>query len=372
VTVGFVHAGAPEHGVSRYGRLLAAAAARGPDVCVRECDVRLDGSSDREQLLAAAERLSSAHVVHLQYNNHRTGSVWGAGWRQLTNLQVFAAALRRPLVATVHDVYALQPTWPAAVRRPVREVQRLSTSGPQLVTRWWLQRHAACVFVCSEEERKRLALPFGNDPCVIPHFVEPRQLEASREDVRRALGLSDRRVVTLLGFIHERKGHHLLIEALPYLAEDVVVVFAGAAAPKSNGFVPRLLAAADALGVGDRVRITGYLLEAELEQYLLATDVGVCPFRTISASGSLSTWISAMQPIVATDLPQIAEYNALEPGAIATFQPYCAEVLATAITAVLDGAGTQREAVKRLRERLLLPVIASRHLNIYREVANAN
>jgi glycosyltransferase involved in cell wall biosynthesis len=115
------------------------------------------------------------------------------------------------------------------------------------------------------------------------------------------------------------------------------------------------------------------LPEQQLEQYLMATDVAVCPFRSLSASGSLSTWISTARPIVATDLPQIAEYNAVAPGAIAIFRPHSPEALAGAVRAVLqDGGDAQCEALRRVREQLLLPAIAGRHVTIYREVANGN
>jgi glycosyltransferase involved in cell wall biosynthesis len=365
--IGFVHAGAPQHGVSRYGRLLAAAA-RDLGIGVRECDIQVDGRTDRQQILAAAKQLAGAQLIHLQYNSQHRGSVWGPGWRQLRNLRVFADAARCPLVVTVHDVYSLRPSWTSALRRPAREIRRLRASAPQLATRYWLRRRAARLLVCSNEEHRHLS---GSH--VVPHFVELRALQASREDVRRALGLADRRVLTLLGFIHERKGHRLVIEALPRLPHDVLAVFAGGPAPGSNGIVEHLRARADSLGVGDRVRITGYLPEGQLEQYLLATDVAVCPFRTLSASGSLSTWISAARPIVATDLPQIAEYNAMAPGAIATFPPNSPQALASAVSAVLADSGrTQCEAVRQVRERLLLPAIARRHVSIYREVANAN
>jgi glycosyltransferase involved in cell wall biosynthesis len=366
--VGFIHAGAPEHGVSRYGRLLASAAAQTADVRVRECEVRLDGRSDQEQLLAAAEQLAAADLVHVQYNSQPKGSVWGPGWRQFRNLRLFGAAVRRPLVVTVHDVYSLKPAWPSALRRPGREVRRLAANGPQLAVRYWLQRRAARLLVCSEEERRHLSRSR-----VVPHFVEARPLQGSRDEIRRALALADRRVVTLLGYIHERKGHRLLIEALKQLPDDVVAVFAGAPAPSSNGIVEDLRALADSLGVATRLRITGYLPEQQLEQYLMATDVAVCPFRSLSASGSLSTWISTARPIVATALPQIAEYNAVAPGAIATFHPRSPEALARAVRTVLqDGGEAQSDALRRVRERLLLPAIAGRHVTIYREVANGN
>lgn len=371
VSVGFVHAGPPEHGISRYGRVLAAAAARRPDVRVRESEMCLDGPLDRAQILAAAERLRDVDVVHLQYNNQRRGSVWGADWRQLENLKLFAAAVRRPVVATIHDVYPVWASpWTSALRRPVREGRKLATSGPQLATRWWLQWHAARVIVCSEEERKRLSWPVGRRPCVIPHFVEARHLVVSRDEARRSLDLQGKRVVTLLGYIHQRKGHQLLIDALPHLPADVVVVFAGGPLGSDRGFVDTLRDRARSLGVAERLRITGYLPEQQLEEYLVASDLGVCPFRTASASGSLSTWISAERPVVASNIPLIAEYNAVEAGAIATFAPYTAQALASAVNELLERTGTGgAPGVARLRQQLLIPAIVDRHVAAYRAAA---
>ena len=62
---------------------------------------------------------------------------------------------------------------------------------------------------------------------VIPHFVERRTLSLSAEEARARLGLSDRRIVTLLGFVYGRKGHRYAVEAVPYLPDDVVMVYAG-------------------------------------------------------------------------------------------------------------------------------------------------
>jgi len=129
---------------------------------------------------------------------------------------------------------------------------------------------------------------------------------------------------------------------------------------------------AQALGVADRFRITGYLPEHELNRYLAATSLAVCPFRDASASASLSTWISAARPILASSLPLIAEYNALEPDAIRTFHPYTAASLADAIRAALDrDSDAEDQRVARLRERLLAPAILDRHVEAYCELLGA-
>lgn len=127
---------------------------------------------------------------------------------------------------------------------------------------------------------------------------------------------------------------------------------------------------AKTMGVEERLRITGYLSEEELERYLVATDLAICPFKNCSASGSLSTWISVAHPtILAFDLPQINEYNRLEPGAIKTFQPYTPAALAQAIRQLLPTCGeSYAPAVERLRQRLSMPAIFDEHLSHYRHV----
>ncbi len=72
--VGYLHIGPPEHGVCRYGRLLAAEARRRPDLTVIEANVMLteDRKHNREMLVKAAQRLSEAEVIHFQSSSVNT------------------------------------------------------------------------------------------------------------------------------------------------------------------------------------------------------------------------------------------------------------------------------------------------------------
>jgi glycosyltransferase involved in cell wall biosynthesis len=371
MTIGFVHVGAPAHGVSRYGRLLAAEAKSRTQLRVLEHELQFTGtpSADRERVMAAARSLSAADVIHIQYNDQREGCVWGAGWNRLSRLRLFARTAGAPLVVTLHDVAPRQGGWwRDALRRPVASLARAWAAGPQASALHWLRMRSSRLLVCGNEERARLSR-VSRRVSVVPHFVEARDLQLTRSEAKAALGFSGRRIVTLLGFIHQRKGHALLIDALPLLPSDVVAVCAGSAPGPDSAFVALLAARARELGVADRLRITGFLSEQELAPYLAATDVAVCPFISLSASGSLSTWISAVRPILASDLPQIAEYNALEPGAIRTFRPYTSRALADAITETLARSPEDADgAIARLRATLLMPAVFDRHLEVYREV----
>ena len=116
------------------------------------------------------------------------------------------------------------------------------------------------------------------------------------------------------------------------------------------------------IGVADRVRLLGYLPEAELEQVLVATDVALCPFRFMSASGALATWISAGRPIVASDLAPIRELDDLAPGALRRFAPYEPAALAAAIGAALAEATSEPDPrVEALAGQLATPRIVERY-----------
>jgi len=119
--------------------------------------------------------------------------------------------------------------------------------------------------------------------------------------------------------------------------------------------------------------MTGFLREPEQELHLAATDLAVCPFHFFSASGSLSTWISARRPVLCHDLPQIAEYREIVPGAFHTFRPYTPAALAASIRGALaTDTGEEDPAMARLYEALRLPRIFDEHLAVYRDATRGS
>ncbi|MBD2101130.1 glycosyltransferase [Leptolyngbya sp. FACHB-261] len=399
--VGYLHIGVPqshESGVRRYGRFLAAEAHGRPELTVIEVEVTLtENLKHNHKLLAnAAQQLSDADIIHIQYNNR----TWGHRWSQVVNLWNFIRHCSRPLTVTLHDVfvdYALAAKLICLYRRPkVSQVDteiasNLNYSSPETLSfrsvirqgRKHLPETLAflllfsrvkLMFVCTEQEAQRLDnLIYDSKLKIVPHFVENRAIQITPAEARKALGLESCKTVAVQGFIYSRKGHRLLIEALPQLPEDVQVIFAGGPSPNSEKLVEELITHAEAQGLGHRLRVTGYLSEADLERYLIATDLAICPFATTSASGSLATWISIARPILASNLPQVEEYNRLEPGAIKTFEPYTSEALAQAIKHCLSSCQEgEAPAVARLRQKLSISVIFDKHLKCYEDALNGS
>lgn len=386
--VAFVHAERDERresGVTRYGRTLAVglASVAGLEVVERPLSLRGESDGDVHRVESCGKSLSHVDLVHVQFSRY----LWGEGWNGGQLLRRLQKSAGLPLVVTFHDV---QP-----FVYPADSIQRLfverfrgvrEAGGGVLWTLWrafrqmqggvlpdrktvhWLNRHAAAVLVCTQEEMRRLR-PFFQEGViwVIPHFIEPRNLTLERESVRRRLDLQEKKVLVIQGFIFPGKGHEVALKALALLPPDYFLVFAGGATGGGEHFVSELEADARALGVADRLRITGYLPQAALEEYLAAADLAVCPFTEMSASGSLSTWLSFAEiPVIASALPQVCQYNDLSPGAIETFQPGDPADLARTIRSQHEAHG--REARMRLRELLSLERIVEQHVALYRRL----
>lgn len=352
--VGFLHVGRERSGLRRYGQILAAEAAQHDGLEVIEVDV---GGRDASwsELQRAARQLRDADVVHLQWKL----ADWDPRWGGIPRMEVVLQSMRRPLVVTMHDVFERRGPWARQISLSALGLRRLVGAARKLV-------------VHSDEERDRLEGLVPIDKLeLVPHFVEVRPALPDRQTARRALGVEERRVVTLLGYMTKRRGHQLVIDALTELPDDVIALFVGSTIEGRDHVGEALEEHAAEMGVADRVRFMGYVPEAELERVLAATDVALCPFRSMSASGALATWISAGRPIVASDLTPMQELNTLQPGALHLFSPYEPSPLAGCISETLAAAGDEVDPdVTALAERLATPRIVDRYIGIYRAAAN--
>jgi len=301
--VGFLHLGRAESGVRRYGQLIADETRTREGLTVTEVEAgRVDQSS--EQLAQVATDLGDCDVALMQWNKR--------GWGKhgsLLRLMRFRRAYTGALVVTLHDVFDRQGLRQRYLRTDTWSLRQLGRTADRIVV------HSQI-----EVERLRGIIPIEKLR-VIPHFVESRELPLSAEEARAKLGLGERKVVTLLGFVYGRKGHRYAVEAVPYMPDDAIMVYAGGPI-EGRTFVHDLaLEKADELGLGDRFRITGYLSEEDMGTWMAATHLAILPFTDLSASGSMSSWISSGKPMLVSDLPGTREYARRVPGALNFFGP---------------------------------------------------
>lgn len=353
--VGYLQIGRERSGLRRYTDIIAAEAASRPEVEVAISDIG-DRGAPWSDLRRAARRLRDVDVVHVQWKV----ADWNPRLGGIARLEVALRSMDRPTVFTLHDVYNPEHRWQRWVTPEALGLRRLG-------------RAASAVVVHSQEERRRLGRRVPTHKVeIVPHFVEDRPSLPDRATARAALDVEGRRVISLLGHVIKRRGHRLVIEALRELPDDVVALFVGAPIVGRDYMVDQFKEWAVKQGVEDRVRFTGYVSEEVLEQVLVATDVALCPYRSMSASGALATLISAGRPIVASDLPQLREMAAMVPDALHLFTPYTAEALAPVIASALEAATDEPDPhVQALARRLSTAHIVDRYVGIYRAAAGA-
>ncbi|WP_156679068.1 glycosyltransferase [Sphingomonas profundi] len=168
---------------------------------------------------------------------------------------------------------------------------------------------------------------------VDPGLFHPRDRAAEKA----ALGVAGPLLVSI-GYLIERKGQRLAIEAIPAIPGATLLIVGDGPAKAE------LEAGIAALGLGDRVRMLGPLPHAALPPLLAAADIMVLPS---SSEGLANVWVEALAcgtPVITADVggarevvnrPAAGRLVPLDPAAIAAAAngilrdpPAVAEVLA--------------------------------------------
>lgn len=131
-------------------------------------------------------------------------------------------------------------------------------------------------------------------------------------DLGRRLGLEGRRVVLSNRAIVPLYRQRVVVEALPQLAPDVVVVMTRHGGREDE--IAAVLARARELGVEERVRILPQVDDRDMPDLYRLADVVVSVPASDGGPISVAEALSVGRPVVATDLPSVREWLAdLEP-----------------------------------------------------------
>lgn len=170
------------------------------------------------------------------------------------------------------------------------------------------------------------------------------------------------------GEVGARKGADLLVDALGRLAHRPgwTCTIAG------NGDLAPYRARAEAAGVGDRVRFTGWVDSAEVHRLMRDSDVVVLPSRSEAMPLTLIEGACAGAALVATRVGEVSEV--VTPGNGLMVEPD-AEDLARAIGCICDHPeerARMQAASRRLYEsRFALPAFVARLGEFYRQAMSA-
>ena len=281
------------------------------------------------ELMEAAERVTPA----LDWANPAS---WGATGRKI--VETGASALIAPWWTAF---------WAPSLRGVFRATKRIHSRFHNVVLchhvfdhesaawkkwlTWQAFASADAVIAQSDADRDTIAARFPAMPIrVLPHPVESRPL-ADREASRKKLGI-EKPLVLFLGLIRPYKGLDVLFDAAPgIVAEtDAEIAVVGEIFPDSRDEMRRLMARP----VAAKIRLLDrYVTEAEMDEWLAACDVVVCPYRKNSGSGIAARAIAARRPVVASDQSGFRPFVTPATGALVPEDD--AALLSEAVIAVL-------------------------------------
>ena len=278
-----------------------------------------------------------------------TNGLWGSQRAKLAQLLAVFVGIRAPVVTVLHDVYG-----PGGQSRSELIAMAMCVALPR------------AVIIHGDHERHRLdRMPRADRVQVIPHFIEHRPAIA-HDDAREALGVDQvARIVGVLGWIHPRKHYELAVRLLALLPQEFELWLIGSAPNGGRAYLESLGTLSRELGVSARMTVTGYVDEQELTRRLAALDVGLCPYRDASASGSMATLLSARRPVVANRFAAAVELARLAPAAVTLLSDVD---LATYREAILDAVGSPpaASAFDPVLEQLSPEAIAEHYVNTLR------
>lgn len=347
-------------GIARYAEELVAALQQFPECQVKVVPAGVQVWSERERKLGwlsernywreIAKVANGADLIHIQFAPHFFG-----GLKPFRNLMpFFLRCLDKPTIVTVHEV-------------------DLKGSPLSRLVKVWVQSRlfrwekVSCLIALTKFTAEQLKQIGYDRVVVIPIWVPKLERVLSTKDAKRQLNLCGKFIVMAFGFIVARRGYETLLEALNFLPEDNLLVFAGGPHPlDKTGYYPKLLALIAENPKRKQVHVTGYLPDEEVDLWLSASDVVAAPFKHLSNSFSLMRAIAHGKPIVASDLPPLREL-AEQSGALVLVSAGDARAFAEAITKLREPEERLRYewAAKEFAERQTVHLIAERHINLY-------
>jgi len=168
----------------------------------------------------------------------------------------------------------------------------------------------------------------------------PRAEPAPEEALRSRLELRDGRILLCVAAVRPHKNQELLVRALPALPEDVTVVLAG----KHEPYAERLRELARELGVESRLRLTGYVSDAELERLWQLASCAAFPTRAEGFGMPVLEAMARGVPLACSDIPVLREVGGELPR---YFSPADPDAAARAIREALGHADRGAAGVAR-------------------------
>ena len=206
---------------------------------------------------------------------------------------------------------------------------------------------------------------------VVSHGSYENPLFLDKNACKAKLNLSERRVITIPGFVRRSKGHDLAIELVPLLDKEVHLLIAGGPRVKQHAaYYEELKRKAKQLGCIDRITFYDYVLDKKFPVIMNATDTAILPnLYGVTQSGILHMLIAYRVPTITSDLDAYKETKNMY-GCIELFKTGDRQDLFSKVLSLLYDEEKQRllkDRCEKMWNDTKWSVIAEKHMELYLE-----
>jgi glycosyltransferase involved in cell wall biosynthesis len=362
-------------GITDYSKQLCKA--------MRDIDIDLDilrldfNIADKGYYRALAASANKADICHVQFNY-----VYFNGELPYRNRFLeFSKHLRVPLVMTCHEVRIGFKRTSGGFNR---KLNRIIFNSTLPLWNWWsvsFHRHMyaqAALIIVHTGAQASMIKRMVRDPgrvVVVPHgipVIPASELSVSGESAKQSMGLAGKIVLSIFGFINARKGYEAMLEILPQLPPEIVLLIAGGKMTDNatdRGYEEMLRRNISDRHLENRVMITGYLDPGKIPEAMAAADICLAPVSSEAGSGALSLCIAYRKPVIASDTGVNRELNSRIP-CLELFHEG-APLLATIKELIADN-NRKNELIRLARdysERYSYGAIAQETMRLYKQIS---
>ena len=165
------------------------------------------------------------------------------------------------------------------------------------------------IIVHNKENKKLMETVYGVEESklkIVPMGTLENPTFLNKEESKRKLGLSNKRIIIIPGFISKHKGHDLIIKILPQIDKDVQLVIAGGTrTDEDTSYRDELIMLAKQLNCVDRITFKD---DFPISSTVLnSADIALLPYTSASESMALRLLVAYQVPTIASDLPVFLE-----------------------------------------------------------------
>lgn len=189
-----------------------------------------------------------------------------------------------------------------------------------------------------------------------------------QNESKRLLGFPDKQIITIFGFVGENKGHDLVVDVMPRLDSNIILLVAGGARNQEQQEYYNLLKnKVKLMKLENRVIFLDFVKDEDIPKVASATDLFIYPYTWIAASAALNQAITYKKPTLTSDLDYFKgikkEFDCIE-----LFENNNKEDLLKKITEIFDNPGKRAHLTKQCQlyyKKSNWQSVAQRTKNLY-------